>query len=287
MAEFEGNLLRRYRLICFFLIAFALSWTVVAAVVLLGLGVNALVISAITAGPAVSALFLTSANEGRAGVMQLLCRLLLWRVAARWYLFALVGIPVLYVTGTAVLPGAWSSFEPLSLKTWLSYLWLFPLVLVVGGPLLEEIGWRGFALGPLEERFGPLGGTLLLGLLWAVWHYPQYALPDWAAQNGGFTVQSIVVFTLGVVAITVIMTWMFNHTRGSLLLAVLAHSTINTFSAFIGPMFPAQAGSQINGLVGFGGAALIILVLTRGRLGYGSYVGEEKEATPSPGRRGA
>ena len=267
-----AGLLRRHPLTAFFLIAFALSWSVVAGVVLLDLPVNAFGIAAITAGPALSALLLTGATKGRSGIVRLLRRLLLWRVPSRWYAFALLGIPAIYVAGTVVLPNALASFDPLDRGTWFSYLWLFPLVLIVGGPLLEEIGWRGYALTPLEERWGPLGGTIILGLLWAVWHYPQYLMPDWAAQNGGFNLQSVAIFTLGVMAITVIMTWVFNNTRGSLLLAVLAHSSINTFSAFIGPLFPAQAGSQVNGLIGFGGAALVILVLTRGRLGFDRYL---------------
>jgi membrane protease YdiL (CAAX protease family) len=82
------------------------------------------------------------------------------------------------------LPGAAASFDPLTPAKWLSYLWLFPLVIVVGGPLFEEIGWRGFALPRLEQQWGPLGGTVILGLLWAAWHYPQYLMADWAAQNG-------------------------------------------------------------------------------------------------------
>jgi len=269
-------LLRRYPLISFFILAFGISWAVVVAVVSLGLPVNALAIAAITAGPALSGLLVTTAASGLSGVARLLRRLLLWRVPRFWYVFALLGIPAIYVAGTILLPGAWSSFNPLTLDTWLSYLWLFPLVLIVGGPLLEEIGWRGFALAPLEARWGPSGGTIILGLLWALWHYPQYLMPDWAAQNGGFTLQSVATFTLGVLAITIIMTWVFNHTRGSLLLAVLVHSSINTFSAFIGPMFPAQAGSQINGLIGFGTAAVIILVMTRGRIGYDRYLADAK-----------
>jgi CAAX protease family protein len=151
----------------------------------------------------------------------------------------------LYV-GTVVLPGAWSSVDPLTVDTWLSYLWLFPLVLVVGGPLLEEIGWRGFALERLEQQFGPLGGTTILGLLWAAWHYTQYAMADWAAQNGGFTLQSA-------------------------------------------PLFPAQSGSQLNGLIGFGGAALIILLMRRGpaRLRPAISATRKLDSDSKAGRRGA
>jgi hypothetical protein len=88
-------LLGRHTLAAFFLLAFAISWAVVAGVVLLGLKVDALVMAAITAGPALSALFVTAAIEGGTGVVELLRKLLLWRVPAGWYLFALFGIPAI------------------------------------------------------------------------------------------------------------------------------------------------------------------------------------------------
>ena len=99
-------------------------------------------------------------------------------------------------------------------------------------------------------------------------------MADWAAQNGGLSLNSVAVFTLAVLPITVILTFVFNNTRGSLLLAILVHASVNTFSVFIGPLFPAQAGSQLNGFVGFGGAALLIILLTRGRLSYDRYLRE-------------
>jgi membrane protease YdiL (CAAX protease family) len=273
--------LRQYPLTFYFLIALGISWAVVAAIVALGLSPSAAGIAAITAGPALSSLIMTGICEGAEGVRRLLGRLVLWGVPFAWYLFALLGIPAVYVLGTAFLPGALSSFDPLTPEKWLSYLWLFPLVIVVGGPLLEEIGWRGFALPRLEAKYGPLIGTLVLGLLWAAWHYPQYLMPEWAAQNGGFNVKAVTIFTIAVVPIALLLSWVFNNTRGSLLLAILAHASINTFSVFIDQIFPAQAGSQVGGMIGFGVAALLIVVLTKGRLGYDRYLREtENEVAP-------
>jgi membrane protease YdiL (CAAX protease family) len=268
------SFLRRYPLTFYFLIALGISWAVVATIVALGLSPSAAGIAAITAGPALSSLLMTGVCEGTEGVRRLLGRLVLWRVPLAWYLVALFGIPAVYVLGTAFLPGALASFNPLTPDKWLSYLWLFPLVILVGGPLLEEIGWRGFALPRLEAKYGPLIGTLALGLLWAAWHYPQYLMPEWAAQNGGFNVKAVLVFTVAVVPIAIILTWVFNNTKGSLLLAILAHASINTFSVFIDQIFPAQAGSQTGGMIGFGLAALLIVVLTGGRLGYDRYLKE-------------
>jgi membrane protease YdiL (CAAX protease family) len=107
-------------------------------------------------------------------------------------------------------------------------------------------------------------------------------MPDWAAQNGGFTAKSVAVYTLSVIPLTVILTFVFNNTRGSLLLAILTHASINTFSVYVIQMFPAQAESQIFGIVGFGAAAVLVIVLTRGRLGYDRYLTET-----TPFERGA
>ena len=93
-------------------------------------------------------------------------------------------------------------------------------------------------------------------------------MPGWAAQNGGFNVPAVAVFTASVMLLTIVISWVFNNTRGSLLMAILLHASVNTFSIYIGPMFPAQATSQVNLFVGFGGLALLIVLLTRGRLGY-------------------
>jgi uncharacterized protein len=84
-----------------------------------------------------------------------------------------------------------------------------------------------------QAKFGPLAGTLILAFVWAAWHYPQYMMPDWAAQNGGFNLVGVAVFTLGVLPLTIILTWVFNNTRVSLLLAILAtpRSTPSRFTS--------------------------------------------------------
>jgi membrane protease YdiL (CAAX protease family) len=99
-------------------------------------------------------------------------------------------------------------------------------------------------------------------------------MPDWAAQNGGFHLSSVAVFTLSVLPITVIPTFVFNNTRGSLLLVILAHASVNTFSIYVAQLFPAQANSQLYGIVAFGTAALLIIVLSRERLGYDRFLRE-------------
>ncbi|TQK18824.1 CAAX prenyl protease-like protein [Microbacterium sp. SLBN-154] len=282
-------LMRRFPLISFFTIAVALSWIVVLVHVVPqpNLPTTWVTIVFITAGPCVAAFVMQTVLHGRAGVMHLLRRLVRVKVSWIWYVVVLVGIPLVLVLGTLPLPGAVESFDPTVSPVppalpglpggWASYVGYFALVLFVGGPLLEEPGWRGFALPRMQSKlgyWGPLVGTLFLGVLWALWHFPQYMMPTWAAQNGGFNLPAMLIYIASVIPIAVILTWIYNRTRGSLFMTVLAHTSVNAFSIYIGPLFPAQAGSLVNGFIGFGGAALLLIVFTKGRLGFDHYLRE-------------
>ena len=131
---------------------------------------------------------------------------------------------------------------------------------VIGGPLGEEPGWRGFALPRLQAQLGPLAATLLLGVLWAGWHFPQFLMPEWADQNGGVTAESVSVFVATVMAICVIMTWIFNHTRGSILLVMIAHSEREYVAGHARSDLSGAATSDIAGLIGFGIVAVALVV---------------------------
>jgi membrane protease YdiL (CAAX protease family) len=260
--------LARHPVTFFFILAYGFSW--LAELLLFGLlGLSAgLTVPVVTFGPTVAALIMTANLEGRPGLARLWGRMRLWRVDRGWYAIALVVVPLFYLLGTVLLPGALGSFTPDSVIR-VVITWVIVLVVggVIGGPLGEEPGWRGFALPRLQAQRGPLGGTLLLGLLWAGWHFPQFLMPEWASQNGGLSAATILVFVGTVLSIAVILTWVFNHTGSSILVAILAHASINTSQAVLNPLFPA-VNTDLNGLIGFGLLAIVILVATQGHLGY-------------------
>jgi len=277
------GLLVRYPLISFFVLAYAFSWLVWAPWVLGKDGAGLLPINfsqaatgylnaaAILAGPTIAAFIMTATTEGRTGVRRLLGRYVLWRVGLRWYLFALLGVPLIMLLGTMVysmdLPNLGALGGPSYL---LSYLLTFGLVLVLGGPLLEEGGWRGFALPRLERLHGPLVGSLILGVLWALWHLPEFLVPSWAASSGGGGIVGITLFTLTAITFTIVITWVFNNTQTSLLLVILVHASIDTFGSTLAAIFPARAvASAFPYMIGFGVVAVVLIVLTRGRLDYG------------------
>src|SRR5918994_5141845 len=161
-------LLARHPLVSFFVLAYAGTWLTELPYVLSEDGSGLLPYSSplliwtspltVFMGPFLAAFVMTGATEGREGVGRLLRRFVLWRVGLRWYLFALVGVPVLAVLSAIVMPGALASFQGLASLAPLPLLGIFVYILFLGGPLGEEPGWRGFALPRLQRLHGPLVG---------------------------------------------------------------------------------------------------------------------------------
>ena len=287
----DKGLLARHPLIFYFLIAYAGTWLVSLpfalsgnGVVLLPFGVpdgSVIFISAawIFLGPTLAAFIMTGATEGRAGIRRLLHRYVLWRVAFRWYLVTLIGPPVIILLATIVLPGALASFQTLAPLNPLILLVTFPLILVLGGPLFEEGGWRGFALPRLQRLHGPLVGSLILGILWACWHLPLFWITVWGSSP---TILNMVLYIPSVIFMTIVYTWVFNNTKGSVLIAILVHTSFDVLVGPVGQLFPAPLvtgyGSAVPMLIGLGVTALLLVALTRGQLGYRNY----RQGDPDP-----
>ena len=230
-------------------------------------------------GPLLAALTVTSVTEGRAGVRKLLDRVRRWRVSAGWYLVALCGFLGIWLAGYSV----WLSGAPLRAlaeqPALLISAYLAPLAVLVVLAFGEEVGWRGYALPHLQRRYGPLGGTLILALLHGLWHLPVLLVPGFVSGSS-FSLPFILGWMATVVAATFLYTWIFNHTGGSVLIAILVHAGSNASSALMNalvPEEPALAGwraaiyaSEWNlaNLIPFAVAAALLLLVTGGRLGY-------------------
>lgn len=276
-APANSSVLARRPLIFYFIIAYAGSWLVMLPYLRFSDGVGLLPFRwpvpfglsaalAPFAGPFFSAVMMTGLTEGRAGIRCLLSRIVQWQVGFRWYLFALIGIPVITVLGAVVLPGALSSFQMPPLSLLLTYPLSFIITLVIGGPLGEEPGWRGFALPRLQSIQGPLAGSLVLGILWAFWHLPFFWIPEWGTpKESSF---DIGYFVLAALALTVIYTWVYNCSKSSLLIVILVHASNDAF--FINQLFtaPIVANTLLPFVIGFGTIAVLLVILTRGKLGY-------------------
>jgi membrane protease YdiL (CAAX protease family) len=269
--------MRQHPVFFFFLLAYAFSWMVSIPFILAEWGILngdfTLVFVLKSFGPFAAAYLMALITEGKEGAARLRRSMRQARAGWQWYLFSLWGIPALLFLGLILQPGTPATVEALKPALLVSYAATFVAVLLGGGPLGEEPGWRGFALPRLQPRFGPLWGTLLLGVVWTFWHLPDFLT---RAQGGGpgtgwaAFFANLPVFLLLVTALAIIFTWIFNHTHGSVFIAILAHASVNTPQVALVPHVIAIDTTSLNlaALIGFGVPALLIVILTRGRLGY-------------------
>ncbi len=283
-----GGFARRHGLVSYYALAYGLSWLAWLPYLLSQSGVGILqfsfpqllgttqfagVLPGAYLGPLGAAFIVTAVAEGRQGLRRWTSRLFRWGVNWKWYALALLGVPALLVLGTlAVSPGsaAGLSFPPLGLL--LAYLPFLALQMATTG-LAEEPGWRDFALVRHQRLHGPLLGTLILGVLWAGWHLPLF-LTEWGRGMGGANAQAILLFVAFCLVFSVFITWLFNRTNESLPVVMLAHVSVNNFAsvmwfAMFTTLNPYGQAANWASVVGFGAVALVLVVATRGRLGYG------------------
>lgn len=231
-------------LVGFFVLTFAITWTAWLAPAALGapgrsgffrLGGPVFLLGVFV--PAIVALALTAYSEGRMGVAQLLARIGRLHAGAHLYLFALsymAAIKLFAAMIHRVAMGTWPSFGdtplPLMLGAIMVSIW------VQAG---EEIGWRGYALPRLAMHLGLGGASVVLGVIWALWHLPVFFL-----QGSGSDGQSFPIYLLHVTAMSVAISWLYWKANGSLLLVMLMHASVNNTSDIV----PAAAPSAVSPL---------------------------------------
>ena len=192
-----------------------------------------------TFAPSITALFLTWRYAGGTELRRLLGRAVIWRVSPVWYLIAIAGPALIMLLAMGVhvlLGGTIPDYVPFGVR-WLIVVVNFILILLIGGPLGEEFGWRGLALPSLEARFSPLWASLILGVIWAVWHLPLFFISGSAQSSLPFGLYALLTIPL-----TILITWVYHGSGNSLLLVMLFHAAVNTWS---GPLMisPEAAGS--------------------------------------------
>lgn len=222
----------------FFLLTFGLAWAIWLPAILF---VPEALIFFIIPGawaPTVAAVLVIAASEGRAGVRALFQRLFRWRVGWQWYAVVLFGIALLaYIAvglnvvffGGQVLPLQLPPNVPP--EAWpIVILIVFVVNIFVGGPLAEDIGWRGYALPKLRERMNTVLASLVIGVVWVIWHAPFF----WVAA-GGVAVGHLPFawFALLTTAWSVLFAWVYVNTH-SILMPVLFHAAVNTTLGTLG-----------------------------------------------------
>jgi uncharacterized protein len=217
---------QRHPLVAFFALAYALSWW---PWVWTALDPENAPSAILPPGPLLAALIVLAVIGGRGVIRAFLKRIVQWRVEPRWYALVL-GLPLAITLGAVGLNlqlGA--TMEPHVLD-WIDLAARFAFTLLFIG-LGEEPAWRGFALPRLMAGRSALAASLVLGLLHAIWHLPLLGV-EYDAGN-------IVPWMIGVLAFAILVTWVYLHTEGSLLLPMLFHSSVNT-SAFLFGWFSGE-----------------------------------------------
>jgi uncharacterized protein len=250
------SIVKRHPLGSFFGLTFVLTWAAMLAW-LQGGGED---IPWFTFGPLLAALIVTALVAGRAGLKALLRRQVQWRVGIGWYAVAL-GLPIALELATVALNVALGANAPAwdAMRPWSSILSMTVIYTVFSSPLGEELGWRGFALPRLLGRFanhhyGALAASLILGVIHAAWHLPLFLV-------GEMDVPSL----LGTIIGAIVVTWLFQHTQGSVLLAVLFHAANQNSGRFLSPLFTGADATQQHWLkLAVWVTAAVILVLVAG-----------------------
>ena len=187
-------------------------------------------------GPALAAFLVTSFVNGKTGMRALLRQLLVWRVGVAWAFAAILGMAGLFFLAYQIsnwLGHPITTAPEIPMSPIIAVPVLFFVSFLING---EEIGWRGFALPRLQARFNALTASLILGVIWAGFHLPLFWTVG-STQAG----QPIFGFFISIVASSIIVTWLYNNTN-SLLLVVLFHASVNTWSQIIPGIDTAHAG---------------------------------------------
>jgi uncharacterized protein len=253
---------RRRDLVQFFAGTFGLTWGLAAVAIAAPDAIVAVTGSAFSTtnpayylavyAPSVIAVVLIATQSGRSGLRELASRVFRWRVRPGYYVLVVLGLPALDMLARLVQAAVLgdpltSSGEPLwsllfggvvstPMGLWFAApLFLLATLVLDAGPIGEEIGWKGYALPRMiGGARGPLTGAVLFGVIWGVWHAPAFLVAGTFQHDMGM---NLAVLVLGSICLSLIMTWLYRRTHGSILVSgILVHlfinSTVSRLSAY-------------------------------------------------------
>lgn len=231
------NLLRRHTLAAYFTLAFLFSWAIYLPLVFvhqgwLGVNVPYWIHYLASFGPALAAILMTVLTSGWQGLRELNNRIVCWRVPWQYAAFAFSSNILIFILCLPVMRlvnGERPDLRLLGEVNYLPYLglWVLPLWLFTFG-FGEEIGWRGFALPRLQKQLPVLSATLVLGVLWILWHVPTFF---YHLTYTGMGWNMLPAFTIGVLSGAVLFTWLYNGSGGSVMIVAVWHGLFDLFTA--------------------------------------------------------
>jgi membrane protease YdiL (CAAX protease family) len=268
----ENNIksfIKRNPLISLYLIMFALTWSIMIPQALYSQGVFSAPLPEfleILTGwaPGIAAVLVSAVVAGRTGIRELLRRFLIWRVGLHWYLVGAFLLAVIILGGIGLhvaFGGAMPVIPAADAPLWDIILTFLVFVLIGFLVNTEEIAWRGFALPRLQMRYGTFAAAILIAIPEVILHLPLF----WVKENPFFQTVGVYWFSAFTVAIVFIYAYIFNITKGSLLIVTLLHASQNAWSNLLSdnsarPFYFTVVLTWI--------LALALIGITKGRLGY-------------------
>ena len=262
--------MKSHPIISFFILTYAISWVIWIPLVVYyqyntvqtkPLPFSVLLPALIGGfGPTFAALIMVGIQDGRVGVRKLMSRWLVWRVGIGWY----ITIPLLAIgvrLGAIALYVLFSGVKPeINLALW--YMFFFDFATsIIGGPICEETGWRGYALPMMQKKSNALTSGLIIGVFWTLWHVPGFFVPGMALPAIPLSWLLILNFLLRVMSLSVLFTWLFNNTKGSLFVAFLLHAAVNSSATTLFKIFNfREVADSIMGVLWFNTALQWIVV---------------------------
>lgn len=258
-----AGFLKRHSLVIGIILMFTLTWPIDLA----NSGVLPFQVSPVLAifvghGLVFASLMMTGLTLGKEGVAALLKRFLIWRAGWKWYLVAILLMPSMQFASvllTSLVRQTQIDFSTVyAYKIFGSSVNLVALIVpfflfdaVANG---EEIAWRGYVLPRLQAKHSALVSSLIVGLIWGVWHLPKY-LSHWNTVSFLFVM-------LGILARAVLYTWLYNNTKGSLLLTTLFHASGNTGGILLPLAITATGGNLLASIVQLLIEGIVALIIT-------------------------
>ena len=267
----KESFVQKRPLIAFFLLVFGLTWPFMVVDALgshdilpFRLSIPWMIVMGYM--PTLAAVIVSGLTQGKKGIRTLFGKLLIAKVGMRWYVFAIFG----YAAVCAGAIGLSNLFSGISVpyisenfpefsnpaEMIMSVTMMFLAISLVNG---EELAWRGFALPRLQTKYSALTSSIILGVVWALFHLPLFFTLTGSSQAGA----SFLGFLISTVSLTILFTWMYNHTRGSVLLAYLLHGATNTWSQIF------SIDHNGNPFVGFAMTGLVVLAAVTVVIAYG------------------
>ena len=184
-------------------------------------------------GPTISAIITTLFFDGLIGVFELIKKLFIWKVPLKYYVY-LILLPLIFVIIGIVLYsqfiGEIGGFDKMAYLS-------IPTILLAGlyaGPLGEELGWRGFLLSEFQKKNSNLKSAIIIGFIWFIWHIPLWWAPFGTLVSGEpISLIPVITYFTMLICLSIIITWLVINSKGSVLIAILFHLSINAGIALL------------------------------------------------------